>query len=144
MEVILNIVSTIVGFLGVFGITFVIEKSTIKINPLSILKKFLVGDLSEKIDNIEKTSLMARSQTIRYELANFEKLAENGLDLTENDMALVRDLYEEYHDILKQNHYGTIIYNNIEELYAKQQEEKKQKAEKKKAPVRKRKTNKTA
>lgn len=144
MDVILDTIGTIVGLLSILGISFVVEKSTIKINPLSILKKFLVGDLSEKIDKMEESALVARSQTIRYELANFEKLAENGLELTENDIALVRDLYEEYHDILKQNHYGTIIYNNIEELYAKQQEDKRKKTEKKKASVRKRKTTKNA
>ena len=49
-----SIIGTVVAILGFFGVSFVIEKTPIKINPLSIIKKFLVGDLSEKIDTIGK------------------------------------------------------------------------------------------
>ena len=111
---------TIVAIIGGFGTFFVIEKSSIKINPLTMMKNFLVGDLTEKIDNYEKKRVRARANEIKFELSNYEKLASNGIDLSEDDIAFVRELYDEYHEELKQNHRGTIIYENIEKMYSEQ------------------------
>lgn len=111
---------TIVAIIGGFGTFFVIEKSPIKINPLTMIKNFLVGDLTEKIDNYEKKRVRARANEIKFELSNYEKLASNGIDLSEDDIAFVRELYDEYHEELKQNHRGTIIYENIEKMYSEQ------------------------
>lgn len=113
---------TIVAFLGFFGVSFAIEKSPIKINPLSMIKDFLIGDLTKKIEDYEKKRVIARANEIKFELSNYEKLASNGINLTEDDIAFVRELYDEYNKELKQNHRGTIIYENIENLYKKQKE----------------------
>lgn len=113
---------TIVALLGFFGVSFAIEKSPIKINPLSMIRDFLVGDLTEKVEDYEKKRVIARANEIKFELSNYEKLASNGIALTEDDIAFVRELYDEYNKELKQNHRGTIIYENIENLYKKQKE----------------------
>ena len=115
---------TIVAVLGIFGSLFAIEKIPIKINPLTMIKKFLVGDLTEKIDSYEKKRVRARANEIKFELSNYEKLASNGIELSEDDIAFVRELYDEYHKELEQNHRGTIIYENIERMYKEQQEKK--------------------
>ena len=117
-----SVIGTVIAILGTFGVSFVIEKSPIKINPLSMIKKFLVGELEEKLEKSEKARIKARSNEIKFELSNYEKLASNGILLSEDDIAFVRELYEEYHDDLKQNHRGSIIYENIENMYKRQQE----------------------
>ena len=117
---------TIVAIVGSFGTFFVIEKSPLKINPLTMMKDFLVGDLTKKIEEYEKKRVLARGNEIKFELSNYEKLASNGMELTEDDIAFVRELYDEYHNELKQNHRGTIIYENIERMYKEQQDLKHQ------------------
>lgn len=117
---------TIVAIVGSFGTFFVIEKSPLKINPLTMIKDFLVGDLTKKIEEYEKKRVLARGNEIKFELSNYEKLASNGIELTEDDIAFVRELYDEYHNELKQNHRGTIIYENIERMYKEQQDLKHQ------------------
>lgn len=117
-----SVIGTVIAILGTFGVSFVIEKSPVKINPLSMIKKFFVGDLEEKFEKSEKARVTARSNEIKFELSNYEKLASNGILLSEDDIAFVRELYQEYHEDLKQNHRGTIIYENIEEMYKKQKE----------------------
>lgn len=117
---------TIVAVVGSFGTFFVIEKSPLKINPLTMIKDFLVGDLTKKIEEYEKKRVLARANEIKFELSNYEKLASNGIELTEDDIAFVRELYDEYHNELKQNHRGTIIYENIEKMYKEQQDLKNQ------------------
>lgn len=112
-----SIIGTIIAILGFFGVSFAIEKSPIKINPLSMIKDFLVGDLTKKVEEYESNRVLARTNEIKFELSNYEKLASNGISLTEDDIAFVRELYDEYHNKLKQNHRGTIIYENIEKLY---------------------------
>ena len=112
-----SIIGTIIAILGFFGVSFAVEKSPIKINPLSMIKDFLVGDLTQKIEDYEKKRTLARANEIKFELSNYEKLASNGIELTDDDIAFVRELYDEYHNELKQNHRGTIIYENIEKLY---------------------------
>lgn len=115
-----SIIGTIIAILGFFGVSFAVEKSPIKINPLSMIKDFLVGDLTQKIEDYEKKRTLARANEIKFELSNYEKLASNGIELTDDDIAFVRELYDEYHNELKQNHRGTIIYENIEKLYEEQ------------------------
>lgn len=112
-----SIIGTVIAILGFFGVSFAVEKSPIKINPLSMIKNFLVGDLTQKIEECENKRVIARANEIKFELSNYEKLAGNGIELTENDIAFVRELYDEYHKELKQNHRGTIIYENIEKMY---------------------------
>ena len=124
MKMLIDILSVIGAILSFFGISFVVEKSNIKINPLKMIKKFFVGDIKEQLDNIEQARKKARANEIKFELSNYEKLANYGVKLTQNDIVFVRDLYDEYHKDLKQNHQGTIIYNNIEDLYRKQNQRK--------------------
>ena len=115
------VVGTVIAILGFFGVSFAIEKSPIKINPLSMIRDFLVGDLTKKVEEYEAKRVLARTNEIKFELSNYEKLASNGISLSEDDIAFVRELYDEYHNELNQNHRGTIIYNNIEKLYELQQ-----------------------
>jgi len=116
------ILGTVIAIFGFFGVSFAIEKSPIKFNPLTMIKKFFVGELTEKFEESEKARKKARANEIKFELSNYEKLASNGILLTEDDIAFVRELYEEYHEDLKQNHRGSIIYNNIEKLYKMQKD----------------------
>ena len=112
-----SILGTIIAIFGFFGVSFAIEKSPIKFNPLTMIKDFFIKDLTDKFEKSENARIKSRANEIKFELSNYEKLASNGILLTEDDMAFVRELYEEYHDDLKQNHRGTIIYENIEKLY---------------------------
>ena len=116
MEAIFNFISTIAAIFGALGISFVIEKSSIKINPLGMIKKFFVGDIEKRIDELTDARLKARTNEIKFELSNYEKLANYGVELSENDIAFVRDLYDEYHKDLNQNHQGTIPYQNRREF----------------------------
>ena len=112
-----SILGTIIAIFGFFGVSFAIEKSPIKFNPLTMIKDFFIKDLTDKFEKSENARIKSRANEIKFELSNYEKLASNGILLSEDDMAFVRELYEEYHDDLKQNHRGTIIYENIEKLY---------------------------
>ena len=112
-----SILGTIIAIFGFFGVSFAIEKSPIKFNPLTMIKDFFIKDLTDKFEKSESARIKSRANEIKFELSNYEKLASNGILLTEDDMAFVRELYEEYHDDLKQNNRGTIIYENIEKLY---------------------------
>lgn len=115
-----SILGTIIAIFSFFGVSFAIEKSPIKFSPLTMIKKFFVGDLTDKIEEEFKAREKARANEIKFELSNYEKLASNGILLSEDDIAFVRELYDEYHNDLHQNHRGTIIYENIEKMYALQ------------------------
>ena len=121
------ILGTVIAIFGFFGVSFAIEKSPIKFNPLTMIKNFFVGDLTEKFEEAEKARKKARANEIKFELSNYEKLISNGFYLTEDDIAFVRELYDEYHNDLKENHRGSIIYDNIEKLYKLQKPLKKRK-----------------
>lgn len=112
-----SIVGTIIAMFGFFGVSFAIEKSPIKFNPMTLIKNFFLKDLTEKVEESEKARKKARANEIKFELSNYEKLASNGIFLSEDDIAFVRELYDEYHNDLKQNHRGSIMYENIEKLY---------------------------
>lgn len=116
-----SMLGTIIAIFGFFGISFAIEKSPIKFNPMTMIKDFFIKDLTDKVEENEKARRKARANEIKFELSNYEKLASNGILLSEDDIAFVRELYEEYHEDLKQNHRGSIIYNNIEKFYEMQQ-----------------------
>lgn len=120
-----NFFTIITAFLSLFGISFVIEKTPIKISPLTALRNFLVGNIEKKIDDSEKARIKSRGNEIKFELFNYEKLLMNGVKLNENDIALIKEIYQEYHDDLKQNHLGTVIYEHILELYSKQDDDNK-------------------
>lgn len=117
-----SIIGTIIAIFGFFGVSFAIEKSPIKFNPLTMIKNFFVGDLTEKFEESEKARKKARANEIKFELSNYEKLISNGIMLSEDDIAFVRELYDEYHNDLKENHRGSIIYENIEKLYKLQKD----------------------
>lgn len=114
------ILGTIIAICGFFGVSFVVEKIPIKFSPLTMMKNFLVGDLTKKVEENEKARRKSRANEIKFELSNYEKLATNGIMLSEDDIAFVRELYDEYHNDLNQNHRGSIIYENIEKLYIEQ------------------------
>ena len=116
--IIINNATTIAILIVILKLFIEIDKSDkIKLSPIKSIKNFFVGDLKEQIDN-------NRASEIKYELANYLKLAEEGKKLSENDIAFVRDIYDEYHNKLKRNHLGTIMYEKIEKHYSEQIDKK--------------------
>lgn len=112
--IIVNNATTIALIIVILKIFIEIDKSDkIKISPIKSVKTFFVGDLKQQIND-------NRASEIKYELASYLKLAEEGKKLTENDIAFVRDIYDEYHNKLKRNHLGTIMYDKIEKYYSEQ------------------------
>lgn len=112
--IIINNATTIAILIVILKLFIEIDKSDkIKFSPIKAIKHFFIGDLKQQIDN-------NRASEIKYELASYLKLAEENKKLTENDIAFVRDIYDEYHTQLKRNHLGTIMYEKIEKYYSEQ------------------------
>lgn len=117
-----SILGTVVAILGFFGISFVVEKTPIKINPLSIIKKFLVGDLSEKIDTIGKRVDENEADRIRETILSYKKSMDNGIPLSEHEYEYILKIYDKYKNVLKQNSFVEYVVGEIKILYKKQLE----------------------
>ena len=117
-----SIFGTVVAILGFFGISFVVEKTPIKINPLSIIKKFLVGDLSEKIDTIGKRVDENEADRIRETILSYKKSMDNGIPLSEHEYEYILKIYDKYKNVLKQNSFVEYVVSEIKILYKKQLE----------------------
>ena len=120
-----SIFGTVVAILGFFGISFVVEKTPIKINPLSIIKKFLVGDLSEKIDTIGKRVDENEADRIRETILSYKKSMDNGIPLSEHEYEYILKIYDKYKNVLKQNSFVEYVVDEIKILYKKQLENQK-------------------
>lgn len=120
-----SIFGTVVAILGFFGISFVVEKTPIKINPLSIIKKFLVGDLSEKIDTIGKRVDENEKDRIRETILSYKKSMDNGIPLSEHEYEYILKIYDKYDKILHGNSFVQDVVNEIKILYKKQLENQK-------------------
>ena len=120
-----SIFGTVVAILGFFGISFVVEKTPIKINPLSIIKKFLVGDLSEKIDTIGKRVDENEEDRIRETILSYKKSMDNGIPLSEHEYEYILKIYDKYKNVLKQNSFVEYVVDEIKILYKKQLENQK-------------------
>ena len=120
-----SIIGTVVAILGFFGVSFVIEKTPIKINPLSIIKKFLVGDLSEKIDTIGKRVDENEKDRIRETILSYKKSMDNGIPLSEHEYEYILKIYDKYDKILHGNSFVQDVVNEIKILYKKQLENQK-------------------
>lgn len=120
-----SIFGTVVAILGFFGVSFVIEKTPIKINPLSIIKKFLVGDLSEKIDTIGKRVDENEKDRIRETILSYKKSMDNGIALSEHEYEYILKIYDKYDKILHGNSFVQDVVNEIKILYKKQLENQK-------------------
>ena len=120
-----SIFGTVVAILGFFGISFVVEKTPIKINPLSIIKKFLVGDLSEKIDTIGKRVDENEADRIRETILSYKKTMDNGIPLSEHEYEYILKIYDKYKNVLKQNSFVEYVVEEIKILYKKQLENQK-------------------
>lgn len=120
-----SIFGTVVAILGFFGISFVVEKTPIKINPLSIIKKFLVGDLSEKIDTIGKRVDENEADRIRETILSYKKSMDNGIPLSEHEYEYILKIYDKYKNVLKQNSFVEYVVGEIKILYKKQLENQK-------------------
>jgi hypothetical protein len=120
-----SILGTVVAILGFFGISFVVEKTPIKINPLSIIKKFLVGDLSEKIDTIGKRVDENEADRIRETILSYKKSMDNGIPLSEHEYEYILKIYDKYKNVLKQNSFVEYVVEEIKILYKKQLENQK-------------------
>ena len=117
-----SIFGTVVAILGFFGVSFVVEKTPIKINPLSIIKKFLVGDLSEKIDTIGKRVDENEADRIRETILSYKKSMDNGIPLSEHEYEYILKIYDKYKNVLKQNSFVEYVVGEIKTLYKKQLE----------------------
>ena len=117
-----SIIGTVVAILGFFGVSFVIEKTPIKINPLSIIKKFLVGDLSDKIDTIGKRVDENEKDRIRETILSYKKSMDNGIPLSEHEYEYILKIYDK---ILHGNSFVQDVVNEIKILYKKQLENQK-------------------
>ena len=120
-----SIFGTVVAILGFFGVSFVVEKTPIKINPLSIIKKFLVGDLSEKIDTIGKRVDENEKDRIRETILSYKKSMDNGISLSEHEYEYILKIYDKYDKILHGNSFVQDVVNEIKILYKKQLENQK-------------------
>lgn len=117
-----SILGTVVAISGFLGVSFVIEKTPIKINPLSIIKKFLVGDLSEKIDTIGKRVDENEADRIRETILSYKKSMDNGIPLSEHEYEYILKIYDKYKNVLKQNSFVEYVVDEIKILYKKQLE----------------------
>ena len=117
-----SILGTVVAILGFFGVSFVVEKTPIKINPLSIIKKFLVGDLSEKIDTIGKRVDENEADRIRETILSYKKSMDNGILLSEHEYEYILKIFDKYKNVLKQNSFVEYVVGEIKILYKKQLE----------------------
>lgn len=120
-----SILGTIVAILGFFGVSFVVEKTPIKINPLSIIKKFLIGDLSEKIDTIGKRVDENEADRIRETILSYKKSMDNDIPLSEHEYEYILKIYDKYKNVLKQNSFVEYVVDEIKILYKKQLEKQK-------------------
>lgn len=122
-----NIWGTIIAICGVFGISFVVEKSPIKINPLSMIKKFLVGDVNEalqdvtkKMDHINYKVDENEKDRIREKILEYKKSLDNGIPMTEHEYEYVLKIFDKYRNELKGNSFVCELVNQIKEMYKKQ------------------------
>jgi hypothetical protein len=123
-----NFFGTIVALFGFFGISFAVEKSPIKINPLSMIKKFLIGDLDEKVDNVNKKVENIgikvdenEKDRIRYTILEYKKSLDNGIRMSDNEMEHVSKLFDKYRNELNGNSFVCQVYKEIVKMYSEQQ-----------------------
>jgi len=119
-----SIIGTIVAILGTFGISIVIEKSPIKINPLSMIKKFLVGDLSTKVEDIDtKMDILDmkvnenEKDRIRETILQYKKSIDNNIPLTEHEYEYVLKIYDKYKNELHGNSFVTDVVQQIKKSH---------------------------
>lgn len=122
-----NILGTIIALFGAFGISFVVEKSPIKINPLSMIKKFLVGDLTEKmnevdkkVNKIDKKVDKNEADRIRETILQYKKSLDNGIPMSEHEYEYVLKIFDKYRNELNGNSFVCEVVEKIKELHNKQ------------------------
>ena len=118
-----SILGTIVAILGSLGISIVIEKSPIKINPLSMIKKFLVGDLSHKVDDMNKKFDKLDEKVdenekdrLRETILTYKKSIDNGIPLSEHEYEYLLKIYDKYRN-MGGNSFITEVVKSIKESY---------------------------
>lgn len=123
-----NILSTIIALLGTLGVSFVVEKSPIKINPLSLIKKFLVGDLCEKIDNMDKKVVKIdekvdknENDRIKETVLTYRKLMKMGLPLSDYEYQYLCKVFDKYQS-QGGNSFVADVMEEIKEMYHSQEE----------------------
>lgn len=86
----IDALGTIIGILGMLGITFVIEKTPIKISPLTLLKKFFVNEIKTEINEI-KTGLNEFKEETKESLNTCKKNIEiNEIDRIKQEILTFR------------------------------------------------------
>lgn len=121
-----SILGTIVALFGAFGISFVVEKSPIKINPLSMIKKFLIGDLTDKMEAIDKKVDKIDSKVdenekdrLRETILQYKKGIDNGIPLSDHEYEYLLKIYDKYKK-MGGNSFITEVVKDIKEAYHKQ------------------------
>ena len=120
---------SILAIASIFGITIVCEKLPIKFSPYTAIKKFLVGDIENKLNTLSDkfihhldSTTEKEKEDIRYKLLTYHKSIKNGIKLTEYDIMCINSLYDRYTFELKGNSYIKSVYREIMEMYKLQQE----------------------
>lgn len=121
-----NIFGTIIALLGTLGISFVIEKSPIKINPLSIIKKFLIGDVEEKVENINKKVDNINNKVdenekdrIRETILQYKKSLDNGIFMSEHEYEYILKIFDKYR-LMGGNSFVCGVVSDIKTIYKNQ------------------------
>lgn len=114
------ILGTITAIFGAFGISFVVEKIPIKINPLSIVKNFLVGDIVTELKIIKEHVNENEADRIREAILSYRKSMENGIPLTEHEYEYILKIYDKYDKVLHQNSFVKEVVNDIKRMYKEQ------------------------
>lgn len=122
-----NVFSTIIALFGTLGISFVIEKSPIKINPLTIIKNFLIGDLKKdiinvdkKVEKIEKKVDENEKDRIRETILQYKKSMDNGILLSEHEYEYILKIFDKYRNELNGNSFVCGVVEDIKIMYKKQ------------------------
>ena len=125
-----SIFGTIIAFLGAFGISFAVEKSPIKINPLSMIRKFLVGDISDKVDKIDKKIETVEKKVdnneldrIREAILTYKKSMDIGVPLTDHEYEYILKIYDKY-EAMGGNSFVADVVEEIKRMYHEQCEKK--------------------
>lgn len=136
-----SVLGTVIAILGFFGVSFVIEKTPIKINPLSAMRKFLVGDieqnvsdLKDTINNMEIKNDENEKDRLRYTILQYKKSLDNGIPMTEHEYEYVLRIFDKYKNVLHGNSFVCEVVKDIQRMYEEQ--ERKEKEEKNKRTTR--------
>ena len=138
-----SILGTVIAILGFFGVSFVVEKTPIKINPLSAMRKFLVGDIEQNvsdlkntINNMEFKNDENEKDRLRYTILQYKKSLDNGIPMTEHEYEYVLRIFDKYKNVLHGNSFVCEVVKDIQRMYEEQEKKEKIKKTTRRSPGR--------